>query len=84
MAASARVTLVPGDLVGRIWSAALRLDDPGVSEAHALVSLRGEELWLLGLRGRFLVEGQPRTEVAMAPGMRVRLSPLTELRLLDP
>ena len=29
-----------GDLVGRIWSAALCLSDPQVSEAHAMVSLR--------------------------------------------
>lgn len=30
--------LGPGDIIGRMWSATLRLDDPHVSEAHALVS----------------------------------------------
>ena len=42
-------TLCAGDIVGRIWSAALRIDDPDISEAHALLSLRGEGLWLLAL-----------------------------------
>ena len=39
-------TLYAGDLIGRTWAAALRLDDPDVSEAHAMVSLRGERLWM--------------------------------------
>ncbi len=40
----------PGGLIGRLPGAALRLDDPLVSEAHALVSLRGRKLKLLALR----------------------------------
>ena len=32
--------LVHGDVIGRVWSAALQLDDGRVSEAHAMVSLR--------------------------------------------
>jgi pSer/pThr/pTyr-binding forkhead associated (FHA) protein len=51
-------TLYVGDIVGRTWSAAVRIDDPDVSEAHALVSLRGERLWLLALRRRFTVSGK--------------------------
>jgi pSer/pThr/pTyr-binding forkhead associated (FHA) protein len=31
----------PSDLVGRLETAALHLDDARISEAHALVSLRG-------------------------------------------
>ena len=71
--------LGPGDIIGRTWTAALRLDDPGVSEAHALVSLRGETLKLLALRGRFLVDGQPSVDVDLAPGQHLRISQETEL-----
>ena len=60
-------TLSPGDIVGRMASAALVLDDPRVSEGHALVSLRGAELQLLALRGMFAVNGQPATKVVLSP-----------------
>jgi hypothetical protein len=66
--------LLPGDLVGRSWSAGLPLDDARVSEAHAMVSLRGGELKLLALRGRFAVEGRPVTELTLAAGQRVELA----------
>jgi hypothetical protein len=72
-------TLYPGDLVGRTWAAALRVDDPDVSEAHALVSLRGERLWLLALRRRFAVDGRITDAIALTPGLRVRLSPAVDL-----
>ena len=75
--------LVPGDLIGRTWTAALRLDDPHVSEAHALVSLRGESLVLLSLRRRFLVDGHPADQVELAPGQRLRFSPESEIVVLD-
>ncbi len=68
-------TLAPGDLVGRLETAALHLDDARISEAHALVSLRGDELRLLGLRGRFAVDGAPIKEVALRPGLRVEFAP---------
>lgn len=71
--------LGPGDLIGRVWSAALRHDDPHISEAHALVSLRGESLWLIALRRRLWVDGQPLGEVELLVGQRVRLSAETEL-----
>lgn len=66
--------LAPGDLIGRVWHAALCLDDPGVSEAHALVSLRGREFKLLGLRGMFLVDDKPSGEVALRVGQRIGLA----------
>ena len=75
--------LAPGDIIGRVWSAALRLDDPHVSEAHALVSLRGRSLRLLALRGRFLVDGQAASETELLPGPRLRFSPETELTVLS-
>jgi len=52
----------------------VRIDDPRISEAHALVSLRGTELKLLALRGRLSVDGKPRTEVTLIPGLRVVLA----------
>lgn len=67
-------TLGPGDLVGRLASAQLRLEDASISEAHALVSLRGSELHLLALRGRFAVDGEPSAEVALSPGQHIQLS----------
>jgi hypothetical protein len=64
-------TLCPGDIVGRMATAALVLDDPRVSEAHALVSLRGAELQLLALRGRFAVDGEPVDKVTLALGQQI-------------
>ena len=66
--------LVPGDLIGRVWSAALQLHDGRVSEAHAMVSLREGQLHLVALRGAFAVEGQPLPQVVLRPGMRVQLA----------
>lgn len=63
-----------GDVIGRLWNAALHLDDARISEAHALVSLRGGELKLLALRGRFAVDQQPRSEVTLVAGMEVLLA----------
>lgn len=63
-----------GDIIGRAWSAALPLNDPAVSEAHALVSLRGAVFKLLSLRGRFAVDGQVVPEVELVPGLRVHLT----------
>lgn len=72
-------TLYAGDLIGRTWSAALRIDDPEVSEAHAMLSLRGEQLWLLALRRRFMVDGRTVDAVALTEGLCVRLAPGVEL-----
>lgn len=60
-----------GDLIGRLWSAALCISDARISEAHAMVSLRGEELLLLPLRGRFSVGGQRQTSLVLAAGQRI-------------
>lgn len=65
--------LHPGQILGRASSAAARVHDPRVSEAHALLSLRGRRLVLIALRG--LVHGPSGAvaELALQPGMRVRL-----------
>ena len=68
------VELGHGDLIGRLESAALHIADPRVSEAHAMVSLRGSMLLLLALRGRFSVDGKTLTTVQLVPGMEIRLA----------
>ena len=66
--------LTHGDIIGRLWSAGLPLEHPSISEAHALVSLRGGEFWLLALRRRLVVDGTVRAEVRLEPGVRVQLA----------
>ena len=72
-----------GDFVGRLWTAALVVDDARVSEAHAMVSLRGDTLRLLALRGRFAVKGKPLTEIDLRPGLVIALAKGLELRVED-
>lgn len=71
----AQFELEHGDLIGRLGRAAMWIDDPRVSEVHAMVSLRGSALKLLGLRGRIVVDGQVVSEVELAIGTRVELAP---------
>ncbi len=66
--------LCPGDLIGRLWSAALRLDDERISEVHAMVSLRGGQLKLLALRGMLAADGRRTADVVLRPGQEVALS----------
>jgi len=68
------VQLRSGDFIGRSWNAAWRLSDPRISEAHAMVSLRGSALKLLALRGRFAVEDRPASEVELRVGMAIWLT----------
>lgn len=68
------VELGHGDLIGRLWSAALSLPDARISEAHAMVSLRGQELQLLPLRGRFTVDDRRVPSVVLEPGQRITLA----------
>jgi len=63
-----------GDLIGRLWSAALCLADPRISEAHAMVSLRGQSLRLLALRGRFALDGSALTELELRTGQQIALA----------
>lgn len=74
-----RVSLGHGDFVGRLGTAALVLDDLGVSEAHAMVSLRNGGLQLLALRRRFRVGGVPLSEVQLRAGLTVDLTPDIQL-----
>lgn len=74
-----RRSLAPGDLVGRLWSAALQIDDPRISEGHAMISLRGGDLWLLALRRRLAVDGRNVAEVRLEVGQRISLAQGLEL-----
>lgn len=75
--------LIPGDIVGRLWSAALQLDDGRVSEAHAMVSLREGQLQLVPLRGALAVGGQPLGQVVLKPNLRVQLAQDVVLEVLS-
>ncbi len=75
----ARRSLVAGDLIGRLWSAALQIDDPRISEGHALLSLRGGDLWLLALRRRLAIDGRSVAEVRLVVGQRIALAQGLEL-----
>jgi len=73
------VALGHGDLIGRLPGVALQIDDGRVSEAHALVSLRGATLRLLALRGRFAVHRTAATEVELVAGLTITLAPGVDL-----
>lgn len=72
--------VAPGELIGRSDLAALCIDDPRVSEAHAMVSLRSEGLMLLALRGRFRMQNKVYTELCLEPGLEVELADGLTLR----
>lgn len=63
-----------GDIIGRLTTAALCVDDPRVSEAHAMVSVRRGELVLLALRRMFSVRAKPLSEAVLREGMTVELA----------
>ena len=75
--------LLPGDLIGRADTAAFTINDPGISEVHCYVSLRGGALWLLALRGRMGVNGQLISEVRLEVGLTVRLSRTCTMEVTD-
>ena len=77
------VVLGPGDIIGRLATAALHLDDGRISEAHAMVSLRGRELKLLALRGLFAVAGKPIDEIVLREGLAVELARGLEIYVED-
>ncbi len=75
--------LTPGDLIGRLDSAALPLSDARVSEAHAMVSLREGKLQLLALRGGLAVGGEGVSAVTLVPGLVVQLARGVEIRVVS-
>lgn len=67
--------LGPGDVIGRLPTAALPIDSARISEAHALISLRAGALRLLGLRSMVAVDGALVADVELVAGMRIELAP---------
>ncbi|MEL6342917.1 MAG: hypothetical protein AAFV53_07270 [Myxococcota bacterium] len=63
-----------GDIIGRLWSVAMPIDDARVSEAHAMLSLRGREMKLLALRGLFAVDGRPVNQLVLQAGQTISLA----------
>lgn len=78
-----RRELGSGDIIGRMSTAALVLDDARVSEAHALITLRAGELRLLPLRGRCAVDGELCGEAVLEPDMVIEPAPGLELLVED-
>jgi len=76
-------TLGIGDLIGRLPTAALAIDDPRISEAHAMISLRGGGLHLLSLRRMVVVGGRPVTDVRLVPGLVVELAAKLTLVIVE-
>lgn len=66
--------LSPGAIIGRLATAELQLTDPRVSEAHALVSLRGGRVVLLALRRGFRVGGHDKSSAELVPGLKIELA----------
>jgi hypothetical protein len=70
-----------GDLLGRLTSSPIHIDDPAVSEAHALVSLRAGGFRLLALRGRLAVDDAMVKDVLLVPGRAIRITQDIEIRV---
>ncbi|MDX2014613.1 MAG: hypothetical protein SFW67_30725 [Myxococcaceae bacterium] len=73
----------PGALVGRAWTAEVRVSDFRVSEAHAWVSLREAGLQVLPLRGRVRLDGRDVQRVDLAAGQRIELAPGLALSVVE-
>ena len=73
--------LFAGDVIGRVWHAALQVLDPRISEFHACVSLRGGELVLLPLRGSIRLGGVAVKTLRLEAGLDVELAPGFALRV---
>lgn len=73
----------PGDLLGRGARCAIPFEDPRISEAHAMVSLRAGGFWLLGLRGTVWQGHRWGHEVGLEAGKRVLIADDVGLTVLD-
>ena len=79
------IRLYPGDLIGRGSFSTLLIDELQISEAHALLSLRGASLQLLTLRGEIRLDGEHgfRGEITLEAGQRIRLADDIVLEVLE-
>ncbi|HRI06677.1 MAG TPA: FHA domain-containing protein [Nannocystaceae bacterium] len=70
-----------GDIIGRSHTAAVVLDDPRVSVAHAMLDVRSGRASLIRLRRALYVDGVEASSVTLKPGIRIGLSPDPDLTL---
>jgi hypothetical protein len=68
------VTLTNGDMIGRLESCTLKLNDPTISQAHALVALKNRFLYLVSMRRYLVMAGQRFSEIRLAKGQEILLS----------
>ncbi|HND33582.1 MAG TPA: FHA domain-containing protein, partial [Myxococcota bacterium] len=61
-------------LIGRISRMDLQLNDPRISEVHALVTLKDGSLWLKGLGAPLFVNGKSEPQVRLAQDVEVELA----------
>jgi hypothetical protein len=64
----------PGALIGRSYTADVRIDDGRVSEIHAYVSLRASQLVILALRGRVRCDGRDAPRLELRVGQEIELA----------
>lgn len=83
LADGAEVEVGEGGLVGRATTAQLRVQGSGISEAHALVSLRGRELRIHALRGKVVINDVPVAEATLRARQRVVLGSEVELLVVE-
>jgi len=77
------VEALPGDIVGRSARADIRVNDPRVSEARALISLRERRLLFLRLRDPpFRCDGKKVSDFELRAGQTIELAPGVALRVL--
>jgi hypothetical protein len=67
--------LRPGDRIGRHLRCELQIADSRVSEMHAVVSVRGRGLTLLGLRGGLAIDGRVVQDPFLEVGQTVEVAP---------
>lgn len=75
------VVVTVGDIIGRSHTAAVQIDDPRVSVAHAMVDVRKGRACLLRLRRALYVDGVEASSVTLKPGTRIGLSPDADLAI---
>lgn len=80
---SGRVRVPAGGLIGRAIHATLRLPQPTISEAHALLTFRDGELRLQALRGDLRVGHDSFQEIVLRRGMELWLSDDVKLTVWD-
>lgn len=77
------LTVGAGGVIGRLATASCRIEDPRVSEIHALVSLRGRRLKLLAMNAGVQVDGEPVREATLTAGQHIALVPGLDLDVVE-